>query len=333
MSNLPALPDSAPAHLQKYANPTLAAANAALLGGISVGMHPMITTSGTRFVKKEGGNEEIIAVNGAPISVLGCVVLSAKPNLDKKYYATAYDPNKASEPDCQSSDGIKPDSGCPSPQHTTCAGCWANAFGSATGQNGQVGKGKACSDSKKLAIFAAGKVFGFAVPPASLKNWQVYVRDLLTRGIDPQFVITNIGFDVETPQILTFKFAGMLAEEKIPTVLQLVESKEVTEIVTFKLDNAPAALPAPAQAAPAQPAQVAPAQPAPAPAAAAPAPTRAPRTPKAAPPAQPAPAAPQPAPAPATAADPLGLGGSDPAPETAGTAVLSDSQIDNLLGI
>lgn len=255
------IPDSAPSYLSDLMNdPSIMAENAAMIAGISVGMHPMVGTSGTRFVIKEGGNEEIIALNGAPISVLGVVVLSAKAQFEKKYYESAYDPKVSTEPSCQSADGVTPDSGVPNQQNPTCAGCWANAFNSAVDQNGNPAKGKACSDTKKLAIFAAGKVYGFAVPPASLKNWLAYVKDLNSRGIPVQGVITQIGFDVETPQILTFKFGGMLAPEKAPLVIGLMQSKEVKEIVTFKLDGKQAALPAPAQQqqiANGQPAQVA----------------------------------------------------------------------------
>lgn len=295
MSNALALPDSAPSYLAALLanNAAFAAANDAALQGMSQGMHPMISVNGTSFFTKKGGITEQIKFpatmpNGQPhpaanmpIPVLGCVVLAAKPQVEKKCYLTAYNPDSADAPDCQSADGITPDAGVPNKQAESCAGCWANVFGSGTNQDGTPSKGKKCADLKKLALFAAGEVYGFNVPPGSLKNFTAYVRDLSTRNIPLPAVITNIGFDPTVPQVLTFSYGGMLAEAQLPKVAEMCSSDEVKAVIEFKMAATQAALPAPAQ--PAAPQLAAPATPAPAQPAKPAAPPKSNRAPKTAP--------------------------------------------------
>lgn len=300
MSNLPVLPDAAPSYLAELIknNPALAVANEVALQGISAGAPPLISTKGTWFTIKEGGTTTLInSKDGQPISILGCIILGAKGPLEKRYYASAYDPKaEPGPPDCQSFDSVKPDPASPQKQNESCAGCWANIFGSGHNAKGEP-SGKACSDLKKLVLFANGKVYGFYVTPGSLKNFGTYVRDLSTRGIPYYAVITNIGFDIERPQVLTFTYAGMLDPQKqLPKVIELIGSKEVKENLEFNMpiaDIAPKA--APHEAPPAAEAKPEPEKPKAVP-------TRKKQEPK-----------PEPKPEPQTAAADLGLPGEDPA--------------------
>lgn len=294
MSNALALPDSAPSYLAALLanDPTIMAANDAALSGMSVGMHPMISINGTSFFTKKAGVTEQIKFPATmpdgqphpaanmPIPVLGCVILDAKGPVEKKCYLSAYNPDSADAPDCQSADGITPDAGVPNKQAESCAGCWANVFGSGTNQDGTPSKGKKCADLKKLALFAAGEVYGFTVPPGSLKNFTAYVRDLSARNIPLFAVSTRIGFDKDVPQILTFEYAGMLAENQLAAVMGLRQSDEVKAVIEFKMAGQKA-LPAPAQ--PAAPQLAAPATPAPAQPAKPAAPPKSNRAPKTAP--------------------------------------------------
>ena len=49
---------------------------------------PTIGCKGTRFVVKSDGEETVL-----PTVEIGVVLISAKTNLDKTYYASKYDPN------------------------------------------------------------------------------------------------------------------------------------------------------------------------------------------------------------------------------------------------
>ena len=65
------------------------------------------------------------------------------------YYEGAFDPNNIVPPNCFSinveSKNMTPSPNAPDAQHSDCAGCWANQFGSS-------GKGKACQNRCLLAV-------------------------------------------------------------------------------------------------------------------------------------------------------------------------------------
>lgn len=205
-------------------------ANDAFLAGLPQGGgFPTIGLKGTRFAVRADGAETVL-----PTVEIGVVLISAKPNLDKTYYASKYDPNKteAQSPDCFSKDGVKPDPTSPLKQCESCAGCPQNQFGSGTDNQGNPGKGKACSDAKLLAIFANNGIFGFKVPPASLKAFGNYVKETSRRGVDLSTAITVIGFDANFSfPVLTFNFGGFLGEEQVNRITAMKQSSEVTDII------------------------------------------------------------------------------------------------------
>lgn len=214
--------------------------NASFLAGLPQGGgFPMIGLKGTRFVAKADGGETVL-----PTVEISVVLIDAKPNLDKAYYATKYDPNstEAKSPDCFSRDGLYPDPSATLKQHASCAGCPMNQYGSGTDAAGNPGKGKACADNKMLAIFANNGVYGFKLPPASLKAFANYAKETARRGIDLSTCITVIGFDPSfTYPVLTFNFGGFLAPEQIAKIDEMKKSAAVQDIV----GNVVAAAPAP----------------------------------------------------------------------------------------
>lgn len=260
MSNVPAIPTEVPSYLAKYTGADgVKNLIAEAIGGISGGSVPTIVANSGAFTKKVSGEETIIKfpaltpkgeehpAAGQPVGQLSVVVLAAKPELDKAYYASAFSPGQEPQsPDCFSEDGVRPDPSSPMPQNSACAGCPQNVFGSGKNAAGEPGKGKACSDRKRLVIFADNSVWKFVVPPASLQAWVAYCRDLGAHGLAPQFVITKIGFDEESKFKLTFSFAGVLGESAVTKLLALKESQEVLDILAGKTSASPAP-PAPAK--------------------------------------------------------------------------------------
>lgn len=239
------------------------------LSGLSMGGYPTIRINGTRFMAVEGDTK----IN-LPLLEMKIVFLRSAPGLRKSWYATKYDPNSADDnkaPDCFSNDGVTPHPSSLHRQSENCAGCPMNVFGTGTAADGSPGKGKACADSKQLAVFAPearkngaeNDIFGFRVPPASLKNFGGYVKALTNRGVPLVSVVTTVGFDPNASYpVLTFKFAQALSPDHINAVIEKAKSDEVEAIINPMMATTPAAAPArtapaPAPAPAAKPAQAA----------------------------------------------------------------------------
>ena len=239
-------------------NPDLARqANEDAAAGIGTGFPARIKISGTRFVLVDGNGEEkpyltsnMVEDPRTGVMYMKVVVLRAKKPLQKAWYLKKYDPNADAfqAPDCFSNDGERPDPSSASKQCDTCAACPHNAFGSGTDQNGNATKGKACSDSKILAVFVPKHgVFSFKIPPASLKNFGEYVKMLSFKGAPIGRVLTLVGFDMaSTYPVMVFANGGDLKQEQIDTLEAMSMTPEVDDIVKgiSSTPSAPA-LPAP----------------------------------------------------------------------------------------
>ena len=212
------------------------AMNADALQGISTGFPPSIRIKRNGFRVVDGNGDE---VNLKPNDLAGgeyldVVILAAKPGLNKVYYASAYDPNQveASAPDCFSLEGGVPDKSVAAPVSPTCSTCPMNAFGSGRNAAGQPTKGKACADSKVLAVFRKGSVYSFKIPPASLKNFGLYVKNLTNRGVPLGNVITYVGFDEDADySVLQFRVGAFIPESAKEALLAVSKSQETADIV------------------------------------------------------------------------------------------------------
>lgn len=211
------------------------AANADALSGVFTGAPPSIVLKGTMFQVKDGNGESqvIKAADLAENEFLNVVILAAKPQFNKAYYAEAFDPNQteANAPDCWSDDAVRPHHSIAKPMSATCAGCPMNAFGSGRNQAGQPTEGKACSDMKILAALYRGKVYKFKIPPGSLKNWGRYVKTLTDRGVCIGNVVTYIGFDENAKfATLVFRVGSFVPENALPRLVEIAGSQEVADI-------------------------------------------------------------------------------------------------------
>jgi hypothetical protein len=241
MSNEIMIPEASalPAHIQAAiaANKHLLQTNLDVANGIGAGAPPTITANQGMFKSKVDGVEEVIQMDvpgmgkiNAP--KIAAVVLKGKPALDRAYFATAFTGgSEPVSPDCSSEDGIKPKADSPNKQCESCAGCAQNMWGSAKLQDGTPGKGKACAEKKRLAIFANNGVYRFNVPPASLGDFAAYARQLAGHNLPLSMVITSISFDPATPTKLVFQFQGVLPEQALAKILPLVDSAEVKAIM------------------------------------------------------------------------------------------------------
>lgn len=237
MSNLVPFSDALPAHLRK---------SAALFAGTNTDLrtsmgptYPVLSIKGKVWSLVENSVKTKLTEAGpdgdkVPVQSLKVMIVRANPSLSKIFYKEKFteDGSEGAPPDCSSWDGKTPDAHVKNPQSKTCATCDHNIWG--TGANGQ---GRACSDSRRLAIAPEGdlsKVTLLRVPAASLKALHKFAELLEQKGVVYQQVMTRIAFDSDAahPQI-TFKPVGFLTEEEVTRVAALQEDPIVKAICGF----------------------------------------------------------------------------------------------------
>ena len=138
---------------------------------------------------------------------------------ENQFYEGAYDPESPSAPICTSIGKSEKDL-APNPevvgiqvQHETCAGCPQNEFGSAA-----TGRGKACKNSRKLALIsvpeqgltaeniASSTVAYLRLSPTALRGFSGYLKRITATLQAPLYaVITTLSFDesLDFPSVIT----------------------------------------------------------------------------------------------------------------------------------
>jgi hypothetical protein len=241
--NLPALQNmQLPAHLQHLAsNTALMTMNSAASTGLNTGGggHPRISIKQSRWRLQAPQGDEVLV----PTLHLDVIIVDANPHgLSKVFYESKYDPTGEDlAPTCYSDNGIGPSSRAAKPQCGKCAACPHNVWGSKISEIS--GKGtKACSDVKKIAVLVAdnadGPVFELRIPPASLKNFGLYVDSLNKRGIPAAAIVTQLTFDPNAshPLIIFTPTSWVTAEQSV-IVTEIVGTEEV-DVCTGKNDVA-----------------------------------------------------------------------------------------------
>lgn len=206
-----------------------------LSSGVSVGF-PVLSIKGKAFHIKQGGDSTLVENPndpGEPATSLNVVLVKANPYISKVYYENGYEEGADTKPTCYSNNGIAPEDDSEVKQNPKCASCPKNQWGSRITDNGK--KGKACSDSRRVAIAPADdpeNAMLLRVPAASLKPLMVYGKALSQRGIPYQAVITKLSFDhtVAHP-LLKFSAAGLLPEELGDKVVDAMNGEVVEAIL------------------------------------------------------------------------------------------------------
>ena len=221
-----------PAHLQGKVKTQNAFASA-----VSVGGFPVISIKGKVF-HIQRGDERTLVTKGAddePASSLEAVIVAVNPNKSKVFYDSGYEEGSVAKPTCYSNDGIAPAADAEDPQAKKCAACPHNQWGSRITDSG--GKGKACADSMRLAVASPAQLNDpmlLRVPEASLKTLGQYGAQLAKRGVEPQHVVTRIGFDYNVAHpALTFKAIRFVEEEEMHEIEGvLFEEAETIGLIT-----------------------------------------------------------------------------------------------------
>lgn len=222
------------------------------------GGFPVISIKGKVFAVVRDGEREVLMNPLDPESAatsLDVVLLKANKGTSKVFYLKGYDKDtsEGQKPDCYSGDGIEPAADAQNKQAKKCATCPHNQWGSRISEKGAT-KGKACSDTVRMAVAAAGQLNDpmlLRVPPASIKALGEYGQSLAKRGVGYNMVVTKVSFDIqaESPK-LTFKPIGFLDDAGFAEVQEMVGSDLVTNILGA--NPAPVEAAAPAEEAPAK---------------------------------------------------------------------------------
>jgi hypothetical protein len=199
---------------------------------------PVISYKGKVWALNEHKTRTPLLNNeGDPRPSIGVVILKANAGISKVYYKTGYVEGVEAKPDCYSNDGVAPAADATDKQCTKCALCPHNQFGSRITESG--GKGKACSDSRKLAVAPMDeltKPMLLRVPATSLKDLATYGEFLKGRGIPSHaLVITKIKFDPEMayPKML-FEAVRPVSEEQLEQIRATMQDPIIEHIIGVK---------------------------------------------------------------------------------------------------
>lgn len=231
-----------PAYLKQV---DVAALNADLTAHAGGGF-PVMSIKGKSFAVVRDGERKILTNPkdpDSPATSIEAVIVKANKGTSKVFYLKGYDPESSEKqkPDCYSSDGVAPAADAKNPQSKKCATCPHNQWGSRITEKG-TSKGKACSDTVRLAIAPGGQINDpmlLRVPPASIRALGEYGQMLAKRGVAYNMVLTRIGFDMEaeSPK-LTFKPVGLLDDASFEQVRDVMDSDLVRDITGGSMNTA-----------------------------------------------------------------------------------------------
>jgi len=154
------------------------------------------------------------------------------------YYSKPYDPSNITPPDCMAHglvyNDLTPIENAPARQADACSICPMNEWKSASN-----GKGKACRNSRLLAILPADPdlipdhpMWTISVPPTSIRRFDDYIVELAEdHSLTALFAVTTItqlkNTDWAAP---VFKFGGVLDDAMQGAVIaRLAEARSLLE--------------------------------------------------------------------------------------------------------
>jgi hypothetical protein len=147
------------------------------------------------------------------------------------FYTGMYDPAKPVPPVCWAAGpsvaDCAPPARVPSPKAATCLDCAFNQFGSAAGGTG---KGKACKETRRLAVIAPdaqteAEIIMLEVSPTGITPFEKYILLLQGKGLHPVQVTTEVAFrsDAAYPT-LTFGSPQLLGDDALALAFSLKDA-------------------------------------------------------------------------------------------------------------
>lgn len=209
--------------------------------------------TGGKFIGTKSGQ---LSFNGAPVPGNKLNVIVMDNVLENQHYEDDFDPDNRSSPVCfafaRDKADLKPHPDAEKPQHDECNGCPMNEFGSAA-----KGKGKACKNVRRLALFveaaadsaedvAAAEIAYIKVPVMSAAGWSAYAQQLNTQLKRPPLaVITEISLvpDPKSQFRMIFKYVSSIDDGEVIQAL-LARRKALADQIMFPYQK-PSEAPAP----------------------------------------------------------------------------------------
>ena len=167
--------------------------------------------------------------------------------LENAYYDRPYSRGESSPPACfatgkaKYADDLIPDDESPDQQSDVCENCPHNEWGSA-----QNGKGKACRNSRRLALFAyddqglqTDEMVMLRISPTGLARYNSFAKKVTQRLKKPTYaIVTELSFiEKETYPTVTFKCVQELSDVEIATVLEHKDDAEAMLLEGYDVSN------------------------------------------------------------------------------------------------
>jgi hypothetical protein len=244
----------------QFGAPSQLFANQPVENELGAGVHGgfgMIGYKGKVWSIRKGGDEKpLMREDGdGPRASIEVVVVKAPTVISKIFYENGYVEGSTASPDCYSTNGLAPAPGAAKKQCATCAACPKNAWGSRITPQGK--QGKACSDSKRLAVVPLGdlknEMFGgpmlLRVPAASLQDMSSFGQKMASLGYPAGSYGMRVAFDVnEAYPKFVFTAIRPLNDVEAKVVIDWRNGPEVARILAEDEHSAaPAQIAAPAQ--------------------------------------------------------------------------------------
>lgn len=190
-------------------------------------------------IRYRGDEQQLLRDDGdGPRNSIEVVILKSASYISKIWYEKGYVEGSTAAPDCFSPNGVVPDPQSAKKQSNACANCPQNVWGSKITEAGK--KGKACSDSKRLAVTPVGDIanetFGgpmlLRVPAASLQDLATFGNKMQNLGYPYFAIATRIAFDPnEAYPKFTFSAIRPLTDEEAEQVIAARSMQEVSRVL------------------------------------------------------------------------------------------------------
>jgi hypothetical protein len=190
---------------------------------------------GGKFLSLKAGR---LAIDKVPCAGNKLDVIVVAHTTEYALYEGKFDPNNPQPPVCyafgKDEQQMVPHEKASKPQHADCATCPKNQWGS----DPEGGKGKACKNTRRLALLPADCVNNpdsitdaeeiyLKLPVMSVKNWALYVNNVSAQYRRPPFgVVTSITTepDAKSQFKVVFKAVSRVGDAAIGAIVQRHEN-------------------------------------------------------------------------------------------------------------
>jgi hypothetical protein len=159
-----------------------------------------ISIRGGVFRKIVGGEE----VGKLTTREMNVIIINARKNVSRVFYAGKYNPDEIVPPSCFSNDGDVPDPSAEDKQSVSCATCPQNISGSGEGTS------RACRYQRRIAILLEGDMSGdvyqlnipsrsiFGKGEGNIHPFESYTKYIAGNGKNINQIITQVSMDLDS---------------------------------------------------------------------------------------------------------------------------------------